>query len=124
MNEITLNPEVILLDGERIQYRSQVRFRLHPDSSNLAGRLRQQNAKQVIWDDSDSEYVHLRPIVEKGECWPEREGDMAILQLTYSGPRSEAQTVKMRHDLMVPAHVRGLLHTHGYAEIVSKPEFK
>lgn len=119
MDDITLDPQVSR-DGGRLTYRSLIRFRQHPDSGPLVRRLRDSNNRMTIWDDGEGEFSELRPIVERGTCWPDSTEDYLILEIAVSGPVSEAPTVKARHDLMVPAHIRGLEQSRGFAEIVRR----
>lgn len=104
------------LRGDVYEMRSRIRFRLHPGSMALAERLRNAQAKQV-WGDIDPDF-DLRLIAERQETWPEAEGDCAIMELTFTGKRKDARIVKVRHDFMVPAHVRDMRTLNGYAEVV------
>ena len=100
-----MNPRVVI-ERDRIEYRSRITFRLLSDSMPLARRLRDTREKQVIWADSASENAQTTVIRASGVCWPMHDKqDMATLEVSHVGPFLEAPTVKMRHEIMVHAHV-------------------
>ena len=122
MGDAILEPEVTVREN-LITYRSRIRFKLMKATAPLETRLRELGGRQVIWDDADSEFAHLRPIVESAVCWPAADIGFAILELTFRGSTSEAMTVRMRHDLTVPAHIRVLQLSHGFAETIPRADW-
>jgi hypothetical protein len=119
--EPTLSPSIKLLDNNRIEFRSRIRFRPGFGSDHMKALLESRRT-QVCWDDNDEPWSDLRPILERGVFWPLDE-TTAILEVSYTGPRDDPAT-KGRHDVMMPAHVRHFQSSAGSAEIVPWDEFE
>lgn len=118
METTSLHPEVTV-ENNRVTYRSRIEFTAARESGALLEALRASGEGQVVWDDSAGcEHPELRPILERAVCYSSTEDGKVILELTYWGPLSEAQTVNLRHDSMVPAHLRTLSQTHGPARLI------
>jgi hypothetical protein len=118
MTNMNLRPEIVR-GSDRVTYRSRIEFRPGVGAQGLLDDLRRKQMKQVIWDDEQCERPDLRVIFERGECYPSDDGvDLAIMDLFYFGALQEEQTVQMRHDAMVPAHLRLLRDLNGYSRLL------
>jgi hypothetical protein len=115
---IALDPEISLRDGG-VQYRSRIKFRPAAKANDTLRRQLGIPAVQLIGDDHAAEWSSTRIVLEKGTAWA-LDDELAILEVTYSGPH---QDVKMRHDAMIPAHVRDLRTRDGFAEVVPLRDF-
>ena len=103
-----------LLDGNRIEYRSRVKFRALPASRDLHQSLLKSGAKQVIFQHENSGH--------RLTCWP-IDDEFLVLELSDTGALTEAPDLKFAHGLMAEAQVYVLGMLDGYAEPVSPRDF-
>jgi hypothetical protein len=111
---VEIRSDVRLLDGNRIEYRSRVKFRALPASRDLHQSLLRSGAKQVIFQHENSGH--------RLTCWPV-DDELLVLEVSDTGALTEAPDLKFAHDLMAEAQVYVLGMLDGYAEPVSPRDF-
>lgn len=114
----SLDPQITLAN-DRITYRSAIRFRLHPESADLAQRLRRSRDKQVYLDTESVPLAHLRKFHERTAVWPLPGTDeWAVFEMSFSGPKKYAPQLRDIHDMHVAAMLGSLNENHGPAAIL------
>jgi hypothetical protein len=112
--ERLVSTAVRLLDNDRIEFRSRVKFRALPQSRDLHDALLRNGTKHVYPEHASSGH-HL-------ECWPVDE-EFLVLEISDTGPRADATHLKWAHGLNAEAQVDVLYDLDGYAELVARRDF-
>jgi hypothetical protein len=109
------DPELTQLSGpHRVKLRSQVRFKMAPESAELAKRYRHSGHAQVLWDHNDDYVV----------SWPSKREGMYVVEIVNTGAPSEIVGLTVAHRLSVNGFAFVLGTSHASAEIAAQSDLE
>jgi hypothetical protein len=109
------DPNITIVSGtDRVKLRSQVRFRMAPESAGIAREYLTSGQAQVLWD-HDEDFVI---------SWPSNHESMFVVEIVNVGATSKFAGLEAAHKASVNGFAFVFEASHGLAEIVAQSDLE